>query len=431
MLVVAANWAISDGTLVSHPRRRQEEWLAAVHRAAIRAGWCRDGCYQPIAGLDIVLAGDTFDGLTTAAWSADVRPWQAGRRAAELRRTTALRAIRRGRTLLAGLRGWCRTGLPVPAVDGRGRPRPRLDTPVPVRVTLLTGDRDRWLAEGAACAERYGFTVGSSWTDGTVSVGHGDLLDPFCGDSDERADVTGDRGSPATCRRPSLAETIAAGLVSRFGGGLAALPGVWPAGRSLVGQLASGLPAEMPGVVEAWLREAVQREQVSSSTAAAISRCWHAAVAMWLKEARGIEPRCGHVVDGVDVVARWLGRDGAGRPSVRYGFAPLDDEVPRRREADVVAVDMAYPLTARPAVILVGHRMAMGAGAQGMSGEGSGLLCLADLRTGPGPVTVCCHRDRHVLRVEPLDEPDTASPTAITLPPALARDHGGLIIDAA
>jgi hypothetical protein len=92
---------------------------------------------------------------------------------------------------------------------------------------------------------------------------------------------------------------------------------------------------------------------------------------------------------------------------------------------------MAYPLTAQPAVIVVGHRVAMGAGARGMSGEGSGLLCLADLQTGPGPVTVCCRRDRHVLRVEPLDEPDMASPTAITLPHALARDHGGLIIDAA
>lgn len=431
MLVVAANWAITDGTLVSHPRRRQEEWLAAVHRAAIRAGWCRDGCYQPIAGLDIVLAGDTFDGLTTAAWSASVRPWQAGPRAAELRRTAAVRAIRRGRTLLAGLRGWCRTGMLVPAVDGRGRPRPSLDTRVPVRVTLLTGDRDRWLADVAARAERHGFTVGSSWTDGTVSVGHGDPLDPLCGDSGERVGVNGDRGSSAASRRPSLAETIAAGLVSRFGGGLAALPEAWPAGRSLVGQLAGGLPAEMPGIVEAWLREAVRREQVSPSTAAAISRCWHAAVAIWLKEARAIEPRCGHVVDGLDVVARSLGDGGAARRSVRCGSAPSDDEVPGRRESEVAATDMAYPLTAQPAVILVGHRVAMGADARGTSGGGSGLLCLADLQRGPGPVTVCCHRDRHVLRVEPLDEPGMASPTAVSLSHALARDHGGLIIDAA
>lgn len=58
MLVVTANWALADGSLVATSRRGQEEFLEAVHRAAFRSGVRRDGRYEPIDSIDIVLAGE-------------------------------------------------------------------------------------------------------------------------------------------------------------------------------------------------------------------------------------------------------------------------------------------------------------------------------------------------------------------------------------
>lgn len=424
MLVVAANWAITDGTLVAHPRRRQHAWLAAVHRAAIRAGWCRDGRYRPIVGLDIVLAGDTFDGLTSAAWSGGVRPWLASRGAAEIRRSTRLRALRRGRWLLAGLRAWIRTGLPVPGVDRHRRPLPRLDRHVPVRVTLLTGDRDRWLEGAVGRAGRHGFVVGTSWTDGLVSVWHGDRLDPLCSGDDDRLD-TGVDGVDAAAARPTLAETIAVGLLSRFGHDLSTVPGAWPAARSLVGQLACCLPAEMPGVVAWWLRQAKHREQLSSATTSAIIDRWHRAVDAWLREARAVEPRYGHVVDGVDLVARAVAVDAwssAGSAWARGGS-------PSHPDSEAIEAGTSYPLGLQPAVVVLGHRLEKAAVRPSDSGAAPGLLCLADGRLGP--VTVCCQQDRQLLRVDALGMPDAALPPAGTWLQAAPGAADGLTVDAA
>lgn len=424
MLVVAANWAITDGTLVTHPRRRQHAWLAAVHRAAIRAGWCRDGGYRPIDGLDIVLAGDTFDGFTSAAWSGGLRPWQASQRAAEVRRSTRVRALRRGRWLLAGLRTWSRAGLPVPGVDRHRRPLPRLDAHVPVRVTLLAGDRDRWLEGAGGRAERHGFVVGTSWTDGLVSVWHGDPLDPLCGGHDDRPDTEAD-GVDAAAPRPTLAETIAVGLLSRFGRDLSAVPGAWPAARSLVGQLTRCLPAEMSAVLACWLRQAMHREELSSATTTAIIDRWRRAVDAWLREARALEPRCGHAVDGVDLVATALAVDAWS--SAGSAWAPVASPSPPDSEA--VGAGASYPLGLQPAVVVLGHRLERVAARPSNSGPTPGLLCLADGRLGP--VTVCCQQDHHLLRVDALGMPDAELTPAGTWLQAASGGPDGLTVDAA
>ena len=64
MLVVTANWAFSDGTLVAVKRRARaaRAWLRTVRRGVVCGSFGRDGAYRPPRAVDVVLAGDTFDG---------------------------------------------------------------------------------------------------------------------------------------------------------------------------------------------------------------------------------------------------------------------------------------------------------------------------------------------------------------------------------
>jgi diadenosine tetraphosphatase ApaH/serine/threonine PP2A family protein phosphatase len=86
MLVVTANWNITDGTLW----RRPLQGLAArawgtIQRAGLRAGFRQDGHYEPIDRLDIVFAGDTCDLLSSRCWiERDLRPWNRSTRVAAL-----------------------------------------------------------------------------------------------------------------------------------------------------------------------------------------------------------------------------------------------------------------------------------------------------------------------------------------------------------
>ena len=69
MLVIAANWSISDGTLVgANGHRPWQTLVAEVRRIALRSGFRRDGAYRPVEQVDIVLAGDTFDWLLSREW---------------------------------------------------------------------------------------------------------------------------------------------------------------------------------------------------------------------------------------------------------------------------------------------------------------------------------------------------------------------------
>ena len=62
MLVVTANWGFTDGTLAAvPPRAAAAEFRREVRRATVRAGFRRDGRYEPVDGVDVVLAGDTCD----------------------------------------------------------------------------------------------------------------------------------------------------------------------------------------------------------------------------------------------------------------------------------------------------------------------------------------------------------------------------------
>ena len=134
MLVVTSNWAIGDGSLVRGSRGWQGMLPATIHRAALRAGFRRDGTYHAIDGIDLVLAGDTFDWLVSAEWRGSARPWHGTVAARSAADRVAGRSVRAARAVLGPLVRWSRRGLVVPASGARGRPGPE-NVIVPVRLT--------------------------------------------------------------------------------------------------------------------------------------------------------------------------------------------------------------------------------------------------------------------------------------------------------
>ncbi|NCY03689.1 MAG: hypothetical protein EBX36_12480, partial [Planctomycetia bacterium] len=74
MLLVTANWGLSDGTLASVPASRLVSRLRTeVRRAVLRSGFGQDGRYRPVDAVDLVFAGDTFDWLVSRSWTGAVR----------------------------------------------------------------------------------------------------------------------------------------------------------------------------------------------------------------------------------------------------------------------------------------------------------------------------------------------------------------------
>jgi hypothetical protein len=288
MLVVTANWGLADGTLVPSSGRQQADFLAAVQRAACRAGSRADGRYEPIDRLDLVLAGDTFDALTSTAWTDSLRPWQASARAADTAARVLVAAAIRGRRLLAGLAAWARRGLDVPAADRRGRPIRDRSRRVPARVVILPGDRDSWLAAAAGRLARRGVRAAGAWAAGGVAVCHGAEFDPLW------------NGGPAVeGGQPTLGASLVVDLLARFGAEMRGRPGLWPVCRSLVGLLAAAQPASWPLVVGDWLA-------ANGRDAAPVRPLWRAAVAGWRRQARRVPPACDAGCDVIDAVAAWM-----------------------------------------------------------------------------------------------------------------------------
>lgn len=305
MLVVTANWSISDGTLTAAGGDLSPVWLPVVHRAALRAGFRRDGTYRPVGGIDLVLAGDTFDWLTSRIWTSGVRPWQGGPRARAARMAVTIATVRRGRRLLAALAKWGLTGLSIPTADRLGRPRLELMCRIPVRVTLLSGDRDRWLDSTADAAATRGCGVGRVWSDGDVVVRHGDELDPLCGDCEA------DPIRPDCERQPTLGESLAVDLVARFGGAVLDVGAGHQAVRRLVSTLSRIGPSDIPGVFTAWRAAPDGGGGLPAAVRERVVTAWREAVAAWHQETQRMPPVCGMACSACDTWAGWLDTAGA------------------------------------------------------------------------------------------------------------------------
>jgi len=286
MIIVTSNLAIGDGTLAP----ATPPWLGtmptAIHRAAIRAGIGEDGGYRSIDRLDVVVAGDTFDWLTSAEWLGDTKPWHASTRSSQALARVARRSVRLGRVILAPLVRWARHGLMVPAEMRGGRVRSTVL--VPVHVTLLAGDRDARVEH--VLGGRRPVTLGTWWDDGRVSIRHGHEFDPAC-----RGSLTGARVSRE--RPPTLAESVAVDLVARFAAVAAADDAPCP--RGLIRRLADAGVVGIPAAIAAWRRSAV-------AGIGRLGEAWRQCVDAWWHQARRCVPSCELEFDVVDALAVWL-----------------------------------------------------------------------------------------------------------------------------
>jgi hypothetical protein len=300
MLVVTANWGVSDGTLSAGPPRRLiDRFRAEVRRSTLRCGFRHDGGYRPVEAVDVVCAGDTFDWLTSREWTDDARPWDGGSQAAAARERVAARAVHCGRRLLATLAGWMRHGIAVPTADRRGRPSPAASRIVPVRVAMLTGDRDRWLEQAASrvVASSSGAVVGTCWSDGDVTVQHGEALDPLCGSGG---------------RQPTLGESLAVDLIARFGAAIQDIAALRPFAAGLLRRLAGGAVVDAARRLDGWLVAHERGATLPGVARQELLDAWHQAVDRWHRTARRLPPRGGNGVDLVGRVAEWLELGGGG-----------------------------------------------------------------------------------------------------------------------
>lgn len=390
MLVVVANWGIADGTLLPATRHAQVGWLRDVRRAVIRSGMRRDGSYAPPERVDVVLAGDTFDLLTSMVWTAQARPWQRGPRARDARERVLVGAAARAGRLLAGLRRWARTGMAVPGAGRNGRPAAGSAVHVPVGVVLLAGDRDAWLEDAQPVAGRHGIRVGAAWTDSArgAIVRHGHEFDPFTGDDGESDAVR------ARDRGPTLAESLAVDLVARFGAALAADAAGWAVTRPLVAALAGTRPALAAATFRRW--------RLRTAAAPPVADRWRMAVDAWWREARRVRPTCGVEYDPVDAVATTLAA--AGDSTTGPTVAAFDPPC-------------GLPIGAGGSdreILVLGHPpAAVTAGGNGAAAPS--LVCLGRAAAPrSAPATAVFTRHDGLLRHDRLhDEPETAIVAAL------------------
>jgi hypothetical protein len=404
MLVVTANWLFGDGTLApAASAPRVAAWLQAVHRAATRGGFRRDGSYRPVEALQIVLAGDTFDCLTSSEWTAALRPWHAGRAAESARRRVLLHSARRGRRMLAALSRWAREGLDVPAADQRGRPVLGKKAHVAVRVALLTGDRDSWLHEGGDEATRHSLSLGHVWSDDTATVSHGAECDPC-------ADAAESRWFGGCGWQPTLAESVAVDLVARFGAAVIAA-GPVAAGRGLVARLAAHGPLEIVTVLCRWL-DSVATAAEGDALRDSVLAHWQRSVAAWHRETLREPPACAAGFAVYDALAELF--DGVGRDRTRYTVSGVVER-----------------LAPRPAAGPGGHTvLGHGSAVDARDPAAERLICLAadGLAAWHGvPRTVARRDDGRGPAWEWLQFPGLAEPRVVDFP----RTAAVTIVDAA
>ncbi len=415
MLVVTSNWAIGDGTLLRPSMGWQANLPAAIHRASVRGGFGRDGRYRPIDGLDLVVAGDTFDWLVSAEWCGGLRPWHGGASARDARLRVAARSVRSARRLFATLSRWAGEGLAVPVADGRGRPGPGC-VRVPVRVTLLAGDRDSAIAEIARQAPRMPFAVGDCWANADVSVRHGHDLDPACHRTDEQARTL------SGGRSPTLAESVAVDLIARFaaslGGEAAAGPVV-----GLVRAIATCPIAGIPSAIGAWLRSEPNHAPPGVDP---IETAWRQAVADWFVEARRCVPSCELDFDVLHCLAGWFDR------SFEAGAADVVIPVAVRRLALPAGTgrlrshrEASRGDTSRS---MIGHPGQVGWEDE-VSPSNAGTH--GSRRSGQGPVVLALRRGAAGICEEVIASGERQAPVVTIDSSSRRSDHGGTIIDAA
>jgi hypothetical protein len=415
MLVITGNWAFTDGSLWQPPVGRHACWLPAIHRAALRHGFGRDGIYRPIDAIDIVFAGDTFDCLASRRWTGTLKPWHGGPATRAARAAVLVAAGRRGRHLFASLSRWSRHGLPVPGADRRGRPQRQLGQRADVRVTLLAGDRDRWIDEAGVVAGRHGHAVGRLWATTHLVVHHGAELDPIWSSGELDAEGSGHDGD----RPPLLGESLAVDLVARFAAAIGDLVPARPALRKLLATLGTARTSDLPAVLERWLAAAQGGRSLPATARDMIRGTWKRSLADWHREAIRHPPVCGLEACPVDALATWLEMGAAAPARVVATVAALQPRIglATRRPPRVAP----GPPCSDSVITVLGHA-ALPDSTGGAAADR--IVCLG----GPESRTLVGGREAAPVW-EPL-EADAAEAAVIGLGTAASDRSGDTVVDA-
>jgi hypothetical protein len=164
---------------------------------------------------------------------------------------------------------------------------------VPVRVAVLSGDRDRWL-EQAACGRRGAASmaaVGTRWSDGEVTVQHGAAIDPLHAVDEQQ---------------PTLGESLAVDLIAAFGVALHDDARFRPLAAALVRCVAGGCFVDAASRLAAWLAARDRGATLAADARQDLIDAWHRAVDRWHRSARRLPCRRGEGIDLVGHVADWL-----------------------------------------------------------------------------------------------------------------------------
>ncbi len=311
MLVITANWSIPDGTLYGPLSwGRAQHFFLALHRAALRFGFRHDGTYHPVEQIDLVFAGDTGDWLVSSEWTEKMRPWHRSSRTTEIVHRVAAGSLRCGARFFARLSQLVRDGVGVPQADSRGRPVLQSSKRASVRVTLLSGDRDRWLEHPAfaSLATRHALSVGAQWSNQSVVACHGDAFDPLGSSWQCDQDPHGASGHIASAldRPPSLSESLAVDLLARFGRAICEQGQLRSRVSSLLRRLATGWPLDMPTHIGAWLMANKVSAEPDHTARQVLVEAWRRAVGHWHREARRVVPESFMQCDSIDRLAGWL-----------------------------------------------------------------------------------------------------------------------------
>lgn len=224
MLLFISDLHLTDGTA---SETLAPEALALFARrlqdTAEAASWRADGSYRPVAHIDLVLLGDTFDLLRSQRWAAlpQVRPWgnpHAPEFVEQVNRITAdiLQHNEQAMTVLRALAE--EGGITIPPVNRTsGKPAHEAQRqPVPVRIHYMVGNHDwfyhlpgpnydnlrRMIIDRMGLSNLSGqpFPHDIAESDDLlatmrrhkVAARHGDLYDPFNFEGDRSASSLGD-----------------------------------------------------------------------------------------------------------------------------------------------------------------------------------------------------------------------------------------------
>lgn len=311
MLVCSANWLLPDGSLSQPPAASAVTAVVqTIGALAGRAGFRQDGRYQPVKRVDLVLAGDMLDTLSSTRWLGPLRPWQATAAASQLQADIAAESLQRGRRTIASLRRLARQGVSVPDATPLARPANDRVRVVPVRIVILSGDHDVCLPQ----AEHANPAL-TSWPpatctrwgdDGKVLIAHGHNFDPATACS-----------NTAEPRQPTVHESLAIDL---------AVPLIrkiyetrsFTGTRALARALAQADPLEIPAAISHWL----QHRHLSVAGLGELRNLWQRAVARWQRQARRDPPAVRD--QGIDITARLADWLDAYTPGNHPPVAPVD-----------------------------------------------------------------------------------------------------------